>query len=190
MHERTAKLLTQRSKQSSLQSAQITTQELTNLGLLVSIFGEETQALIGRQCSGLQLSLQSQAVMYVQAFHEENRIKLSTILEKEPWKRSKLDNRLAYAKMGAIPSLKALFQEEAAAENGRSRSNGDKSGAAEDTDDSGSGKGCGSIEADNNKSVGQFVVSAECYSVVESIPTFLKVIEGVQCSFGPLLFSP
>ena len=57
MHERTAKLLTQRSKAkaaaamaSNCKAAQqITTQELTNLGLLVSIFGEETQTLIGRQ---------------------------------------------------------------------------------------------------------------------------------------------
>ena len=55
MHERTAKLLTQRSKAKAAAVAnckaaqQITTQELTNLGLLVSIFGEETQTLIGRQ---------------------------------------------------------------------------------------------------------------------------------------------
>ena len=54
MHERTAKLLTQRSKAKAAMAnckaaQQITTQELTNLGLLVSIFGEETQTLIGRQ---------------------------------------------------------------------------------------------------------------------------------------------
>ena len=56
MHERTAKLLTQRPKAKAAAMAsnckaaqQITTQELTNLGLLVSIFGEETQTLIGRQ---------------------------------------------------------------------------------------------------------------------------------------------
>ncbi len=112
MHERTAKLLTQRSRLNANNSnvVQITTQELTSLGLLVSIFGDETQALIGRQCSGLQLSLQSQTVMFVQSFHEENRMRLSNILEKETWKKSRLSNSAAYAKLGAIPSLKALFQ--------------------------------------------------------------------------------
>ena len=112
MHERTAKLLTQRSKASNCKGQQMTTQELTNLGLLVSIFGEETQALAGRQCSGLQLSLQSQTVIFVQSFHEENRTRLSSILERETWKKSKLDNAAAYAKLGAIPSLQGLFSKQ------------------------------------------------------------------------------
>ena len=112
MHERTAKLLTQRSKASNCKGQQMTTQELTNLGLLVSIFGEETQALAGRQCSGLQLSLQSQTVIFVQSFHEENRTRLSSILERETWKKSKLDNSAAYAKLGAIPSLQGLFSKQ------------------------------------------------------------------------------
>ena len=112
MHERTAKLLTQRTKASNLKAQQITTQELTNLGLLVSIFGEETQTLIGRQCSGLQLSLQSQTVIFVQTFHEENRTRLSTVLERETWKKSRLDNSAAYAKLGAIPSLQGLFSKQ------------------------------------------------------------------------------
>lgn len=80
MHERCAKLLSQRSKSGS--ASKITAQELTSIGLLVAIFCDESGDKCGRTPTGLQLSLQSQTVMYVQAFHEENRTKLSAILEK------------------------------------------------------------------------------------------------------------
>ena len=57
MHERSAKLLTQRSR-SAASASKITTHELTNLGFLASIFAQETKAKCGKLCTGFQLSLQ------------------------------------------------------------------------------------------------------------------------------------
>jgi hypothetical protein len=48
--------------------------------------------------------------MFVQNFHEDHRNSLSSLLEKETWKKSNSDFGSVYAKLNAIPSLKALFQ--------------------------------------------------------------------------------
>jgi hypothetical protein len=50
MHERCAKLLTQRSKLGA--ASLISTQELTSIGLLISIFAQETILLSGKHCTG------------------------------------------------------------------------------------------------------------------------------------------
>lgn len=107
MHERIAKLLTQRSKPGS--DYKIIPQELTSIGLIVAIFSDETLKKSGKHCTGLQLSLQSQTVLYVQAFHDENRLLINSVLEKETWKRSQNDLSSVRAKLTAIPAIKQLF---------------------------------------------------------------------------------
>ena len=41
--------------------------------------------------SGFQLSLQGQTLLFIQSFHDEKRLELSDLLEKEKWKKSDLD---------------------------------------------------------------------------------------------------
>jgi hypothetical protein len=89
----------------------ITTKELKDLGKLVDVLACETFNMTGKISSGiqislqthvcvlivdqkilgLQLSLQSQSLMYMQAFDEEKRQCLTALLEQEKWKKSEMD---------------------------------------------------------------------------------------------------
>ena len=59
--------------------------------------------------------------MFVQNFHEEHRNSLSSILERETWKKSNSDFGTVYAKLNAIPSLKALFKDPLMEEEAKSK---------------------------------------------------------------------
>ena len=59
--------------------------------------------------SGLQLSLQSQTVLFVQSFHETHRQQLSTALESETWKRTTADQGALVNRLVAIPALREIF---------------------------------------------------------------------------------
>ena len=49
--------------------------------------------------------------MYVQNFDEEQRTKLGEVLEKETWVKSVVDLKPVKARLSAIPSMRALFEE-------------------------------------------------------------------------------
>lgn len=59
--------------------------------------------------TGLQLCLQGQSVMFIQNFHDEHRLKVTQILEKETWKKSTSDPSPVLARLAAIPSMSNLF---------------------------------------------------------------------------------
>ena len=48
----------------------------------------ESKLIFNHDISGLQLSLQSQSLMYIQAFDNEKRQCLTALLEQEKWKKS------------------------------------------------------------------------------------------------------
>eukprot|EP00095_Tigriopus_kingsejongensis_P012711 maker-scaffold22_size673200-snap-gene-5.45 protein:Tk12711 transcript:maker-scaffold22_size673200-snap-gene-5.45-mRNA-1 annotation:"hypothetical protein DAPPUDRAFT_323315" len=154
MNERCAKLLTQRSKGSSI--THITTQELTSVGLLVSIMASESFKQSQKPCAGLQLCLQGQSVMFIQNFHEEQRLKLSEMLHKETWRKNTSDFGLVLSRLSAIPSMSALFLE------------------------AGSLKGDKALNGGPNSSprpLGhQFHVMGQDYSVVEVVAGVLKIL--------------
>ena len=60
-------------------------------------------------CLGLHLSLQSQNLLYIQAFDETNRAEISSILEKEKWKRSEQDFSIVLEKLESVPILHEAF---------------------------------------------------------------------------------
>ena len=151
MQERSAKLLSCRSRPSSI--GKITTQELTSIGLLVSIFQQEAEAKCGKACGGLNLSLQGQSVMYIQSFHEEHRTKLSAILEKEQWKVAAEDMSHITSKLKAIPSLRKLFEKKMV-ENGMTNGEAEPAPAKK----------------------GTLVIEGEAFYLTPSFPAFLKIL--------------
>eukprot|EP00094_Tigriopus_californicus_P006558 TCALIF_06314-PA protein Name:"Similar to scat Vacuolar protein sorting-associated protein 54 (Drosophila melanogaster)" AED:0.03 eAED:0.03 QI:253/0.88/0.7/1/1/1/10/0/899 len=160
MNERCAKLLTQRSKGASI--SHITTQELTNIGLLVSIMASESIKQSKRPCTGLQLCLQGQSVMFIQNFHDEQRLKVSQILEKETWKKSTSDPSPVLARLGAIPSMSNLFTTASTPPppNEPTKTNGEGSHASHASHASSS---C-------------FHIRGQDFHVVECVSTFLKIL--------------
>ncbi len=66
---------------------------------------KESLKMTSRVNSVLHLSLQGQNLLYIQAFDDTKRAELSTILEKEKWKRSERDFRLTLEKLESVPIL-------------------------------------------------------------------------------------
>lgn len=176
MHQRVAKYLAMRAKPGS--ECKIIPQELTSIGLLISIFSEETFAKSGRQCNGLQLSLQSQSVLYVQTFDEEQRAKLTEILEADKWKRSKMDMTSVVNKMVAIPSMKELFS--AGPKNGNHNKQQPANGMCNEDGGPLNGK---------DEHLGRIDLMDASYVVTDFIPSFLKIIAEYcnLCSMLPIV---
>ena len=53
---------------------------------LVELLNRQSLRMTDRVSSGLQLSLQGQNILYIQAFDDARRQELANILEKEKWK--------------------------------------------------------------------------------------------------------
>ena len=83
--ERISKILSLRSKESARKL--ISTKELHDLAGFADILTEETIYMTGRISSGFQISLQAQAMIYIESFHEDKKAKLSDILVNENWKK-------------------------------------------------------------------------------------------------------
>ena len=66
--------------------------------------------LAGRVSSGLQLSLQGQNLLFIQAFDEKRRLQLTDKLEKEKWKSSTLEFGIILSRAQNLPCLAEAFQ--------------------------------------------------------------------------------
>ena len=69
--ERSSKFLTQRARPGS--NKLITTEELCSMAHLVELLNRESLRMTDRVSSGLQLSLQGQNILYLQAFDDGRR---------------------------------------------------------------------------------------------------------------------
>ena len=182
MHERLAKLLACRSRPNGA-SALLTVPELTQLGLVVAVFAEETRRRSGRHSTGLQLSLQSQTVLYAQSFDEAQREALSAALERETWKRSARDPAPVVNRLAAIPAIARAFQvpeeeeEEGAEEEEEEEGNGMVNGVKTVNGSAGGdSKRTGSKPAAPQSSPFDLVIGLERFAVTECVPAFLKCV--------------
>ena len=83
--ERISKILSLRSKEPARKI--ISTKELFDLSNFADILNEDVLKMTGKISSGFQISLQAQSVIYLESFHELKKSELSSILEKENWKK-------------------------------------------------------------------------------------------------------
>lgn len=65
--------------------------------------------MTGRVSSGLLLSLQGQNLLYIQAFDDNQRQKLTSVLERENWKSSTLEFGIILNRVQNILSLQEAF---------------------------------------------------------------------------------
>ncbi len=180
MHERLAKLLTTRARPDCVEL--ITVQELTSLGLVVAIFAEETGKRSGRRSTGLELSLQSQTVLFAQSFHDQHRKSLEKSLEKETWRRCQTDLTGVVNRLNAVPSIRRAFLLEESSDEEEEEEEEDHEINQEEhvvngvaNGSSKTGKGGGNNRKKEGDSKGTFVVGRERFAVTEIVPTFLNV---------------
>lgn len=114
---------------------------------------------------GFQLSLQGQTLLFIQSFHDEKRLELSELLEKEKWKKSDLDFASLKDKFAGVECLNVLLFNSATPPNGH-----------EDEE-----KG----EAPSNVPTSVYVEGEE-FSVVASTQHFLVTLAG-YCELGAAL---
>ena len=77
---------------------------------------------------GLNLSLQGQNLLYIQAFDEQKRQHLTNLLEKEKWKNSNLEFGQILSRIQNLPALIEAFQLEKVETNGvAEKSDGEES---------------------------------------------------------------
>jgi len=106
--ERSSKFLTQRSRPNSAKL--ITTSELCSMANLVELLNKESLRMTDRVMPGLVLSLQGQNLLYIQAFDEQKRQHLTSLLEKEKWKSSTMDFNLILNRIQTLPAILDAFQ--------------------------------------------------------------------------------
>ena len=120
--ERSSKFLTQRARPGS--NKLITTEELCSMAHLVELLNRQSLRMTDRVSSGLQLSLQGQNILYIQAFDDARRQELANILEKEKWKGSNLEFRVILDRVETLPSIMDAFKEKQV-ENGENNNEED-----------------------------------------------------------------
>ena len=120
--ERSSKFLTQRARPGS--NKLITTEELCSMAHLVELLNRQSLRMTDRVSSGLQLSLQGQNILYIQAFDDARRQELANILEKESWKGSNLEFRVILDRVETLPSIMDAFKEKQV-ENGENNNEED-----------------------------------------------------------------
>merc|ERR1711874_856922 len=77
---------------------------------LVELLNKESLRMTDRVMPGLVLSLQGQNLLYIQAFDEQKRQHLTSLLEKEKWKGSTMDFSLILNRIQTLPTLMDAFQ--------------------------------------------------------------------------------
>ena len=122
--ERSSKFLTQRARPGS--NKLITTEELCSMSHLVELLNRESLRMTDRVSSGLQLSLQGQNILYIQAFDDSRRQELANTLEKEKWKNSSLEFQVILDRVEMLPRISDAFKEKQV-ENGENNNEEDVS---------------------------------------------------------------
>ena len=122
--ERSSKFLTQRARPGS--NKLITTEELCSMSHLVELLNRESLRMTDRVSSGLQLSLQGQNILYIQAFDDSRRQELANTLEKEKWKNSNLEFQVILDRVEMLPRISEAFKEKQV-ENGENNNEEDVS---------------------------------------------------------------
>jgi len=88
------------------------------------VLNRQSLRMTDRVSSGLQLSLQGQNILYIQAFDDARRQELANILEKEKWKGSNLEFRVILDRVETLPSIMDAFKEKQV-ENGENNNEED-----------------------------------------------------------------
>ncbi|KAI2523625.1 VPS54 subunit of GARP complex [Homo sapiens] len=85
-HDRAVKFLMSRAKDGFLEK--LNSMEFITLSRLMETFILDTEQICGRKSTSLLGALQSQAIKFVNRFHEERKTKLSLLLDNERWKQA------------------------------------------------------------------------------------------------------
>ncbi|XP_062586622.1 vacuolar protein sorting-associated protein 54-like isoform X2 [Saccostrea cucullata] len=111
-HDRCVKVIVARAKDGFLE--RLTSSEFVALSREVEKFITDCETISGRRCMSLRFCLQSQALKFVNRFHEERRTKLSLILDNERWKQAdvpaefqELVNHITQTGMLSLPERSA-----------------------------------------------------------------------------------
>ena len=131
---------------------------------LVELLNKESVRMTERVMPGLILSLQGQNLLYIQAFDEQKRQHLTSLLEKEKWKSSALEFGLILNRIQNLPSLVEAFQLKKVETNGVEKVDEDKNGVEKNGDE----EQCNGVLNNNIKEDIQSIIDKNPGSIIVS----------------------
>ncbi|KAG8190353.1 hypothetical protein JTE90_022002 [Oedothorax gibbosus] len=113
-HDCCSKVLSGKAKDGALDKLNMP--EFFLLTKCIEEFQQQSEAISGKQSTGLRLSLQSQVSRFVMRFHEERKTKLTLIVENEQWKQAEVPIEFQelvndIISSGCITSIKKIKEE-------------------------------------------------------------------------------